>query len=446
MIPRYSVPELAEIWSDRYKFDLWREIEVLYCEGMARFGLIPKGAAKVIRKRAAYDIRRMQRIEKKIRHDVVAFLTDMSERIGPEGKYLHMGMTSSDLLDTAAACQMREAGRAILKRLRRLRTVLKRQALRYRYTPMVGRTHGMHAEPTTFGLKILVWYAEAERNIFRLERAVEEISVGKITGAVGTMATVDGRVESFVMKRMGLGTSPVTTQVIQRDRYAYFLATLAVIGSSIEKAATEIRALQRTEIGEVEEPFTRGQKGSSAMPHKRNPIVCERISGMARLLRSNSIAAMENVALWHERDISHSSVERVILPDSTMLLAYMVERFAWVMEGLGVDKKAMKRNMESTGGLIFSQRLLLLLVGKNLRRESAYVLVQKAAMKSLRTGKSFREIVEGDTRIGEHCSPEEIEDLFDSESHLRKVDLIFRKVLAGKAGSGKGRKVPRGGR
>ncbi len=430
MIERYALPEIATIWSDESRFDLWREIEVLYSEGMARYGLIPKKAAREIRSRAGYNIASIERIERRTRHDVIAFLTDMSNRIGPAGRYLHLGMTSSDLLDTALACQMRAAGMVIMRKLKRLRTVLKRQALRYRSTPMVGRTHGIHAEPITFGLKILVWYAETDRSVARLERAIRDIAVGQITGAVGTMTHIDHRVERYVMRKLGLRADPVTTQVIQRDRHAAYLTALALIGSSLEKMATEIRALQRTDIGEAEEPFTRGQKGSSAMPHKRNPILCERISGMARVLRANAMAAMENVPLWHERDISHSSVERIIIPDSTMLLAYMLEKFTWVMANLRVDRRAMMRNLRETGELLFSQHVLLLLVEKGLSRDSAYESVQRAAMRSMKTGKSFRELLATDRRVARVCSGEELDTVFDLEYHLRKVDFIFSRVLS----------------
>ena len=438
MIPRYSLPEISRIWSDDYRYDLWREIEVLYCEGLAAHGQIPKQAAREIRRKAGYDPRRVLEIEKKTRHDVVAFLTDMSERIGEPGKYLHLGMTSSDLLDTALACQMRAAGMVIQRKLKRLRTVLRRQALRYRDVPMIGRTHGVHAEPITLGLKLLVWYAETERNIARLQCAIGEISVGKITGAVGTMSHTDHRVERFVMTRLGLKTAPVTTQIIQRDRHAAFMSTLAVAGASLEKMATEIRALQRTEIGEAEEPFTAGQKGSSAMPHKRNPILTERISGMARLLRGNALAALENVALWHERDISHSSVERIIIPDSTMILAYMLERFTWVIGNLRVSRAAMLENLALTGGLVYSQHLLLLLVRKGLSREKAYAIVQGAAMKSMRSGKSFRDHLASDPAFAALVSESELDEAFDLGTHLGKVDFIFSRVLSRRGRPGKG--------
>ena len=438
MIPRYSLPEISAIWTDENKYDLWQEIEVLYCEGLAEYGHIPKKAAREIRKNADYDIKRVLRIEKRTRHDVIAFLTNMSEYIGESGRYLHMGMTSSDLLDTTLACQMRDAGVIILRKLKKLRTVLKRQALRYQNVPMVGRSHGIHAEPITMGLKILVWYSEIDRDIARLERAIEEISVGQMTGTVGTMSHTDYRVERYVMKKLGLRAAPVTTQVIQRDRHAYYMSTLAVIGASLENMATEIRALQRTDIAEAMEPFTKGQKGSSAMPHKRNPILTERIAGMARLLRGNAQAAMENVTLWHERDISHSSVERVIIPDSTMILGYMLEKFTWVVSGLRVDRKKMRENLESTGGLIFSHPLLLLLVGKGLSREAAYAIVQAAAMKSMEGKKSFRECLTEDRRFTDIVSDAELAEAFDLKSHLKNIDFIFSRVLAKKGGPGKG--------
>ena len=429
MIPRYSVPEITRIWSEECKFDLWCEIEVLYCEGMAKYGLIPARAAREIRARAGFNARRIERIEAKVRHDVIAFLTDMSSRIGPSGRYLHRGLTSSDLLDTALACQMTAAGREILVRLKRLQRVLRRQAVRYRRTPMVGRTHGIHAEPITFGLKLLVWYEETGRDIERLERAIEEIRVGKMTGAVGTQTHIDHRVERFVMRKLGLETARVTTQIIQRDRHAAYMAAIALIGASLEKMAAEIRALQRTEIAEAEEPFTRGQKGSSAMPHKRNPILCERICGMARLLRANAHAALENVALWHERVISHSSVERVIIPDSTMLVAYMLEKFTWIMENVRVNKRAMRENLNRTGGLVFSEHVLLFLVDRGFSREEAYAIVQGAAMESMKSMHSFRELLASDKRLRSRFAKEEIDALFDLDGHFKKIDFIFKRTL-----------------
>ena len=429
MIPRYSVPEITRIWSDEYRFDLWREIEVLYCEGMARYGLIPARAAREIRARAGFSIKRIDKIEERVRHDVIAFLTDMSSRIGPSGRYLHLGMTSSDLLDTALACQMTVAGREILARLKELRRTLRSQAVRYRHTPMVGRTHGIHAEPITFGLKLLVWYEETGRNIERLERAIEAIRVGKMAGAVGTQTHIDHRVERFVMRKLGLETARVTTQIIQRDRHAEYLTAIALLGASLEKMATEIRALQRTEIAEAEEPFTRGQKGSSAMPHKRNPILCERICGMARILRANAHASLENVALWHERDISHSSVERVIIPDSTMLVAYMIEKFTWIIANVRVNKRAMRENLNRTGGLVFSGHVLLFLVGRGFSREAAYGIVQGAAMECSKSKRSFRDLLASDKRLRSRLTAREIDALFDFDEHFKKIDFIFKRTL-----------------
>jgi adenylosuccinate lyase len=420
---------MTRIWSDEYRFELWREIEVLYCEGMAAYGLIPKRAAREIRARAGFNVKRIERIEERVRHDVIAFLTDVSSRIGPSGRYLHLGMTSSDLLDTALACQMTAAGRGIAARLRSLRTAIRRQALRHRRTPMIGRTHGMHAEPVTFGLKMLVWHEEIGRALDRVDAAIEEVRVGKMTGAVGTQTHIDHRVERYVMRRLGLATANVTTQIIQRDRHAAFLASLALVAASLEKMATEIRSLQRSDIGEAEEPFTRGQKGSSAMPHKRNPILCERICGMARIIRANALAAQENVALWHERDISHSSVERIILPDSTMLLAYMIEKFTWIVSGLGVNAKRMRANLENTGGLVFSGHVLLHLVDRGFSRDAAYAIVQDAAMESMRTGRSFRELLAADRRLRRRFEPGEIEGLFDLEAHFKKIDFLFKRTL-----------------
>mgnify|MGYP006280711833 CR=1 FL=1 len=432
MISRYSVPDIEKIWTDRNKYEIWQEVEVLYCEGLAEYGYIPKKAARKIRARAGFSEKRIAAIEKKTRHDVIAFLTSMAEKIGPEGRYLHLGMTSSDLLDTAMACQLREASGQILRRLRKLRTALKNQALRYRDLPMVGRSHGIHAEPVTFGLKLLVWYSEINRDIARMERVREEVSVGQITGAVGTMTHTDPRVENYVMKKLGLKPADVTTQIIQRDRHADFLSAVALTGGLLEKMAVEIRGLQRTEVGEVEEPFTSGQKGSSAMPHKRNPILTERISGMARILRANAITAMENMALWHERDISHSSVERIIFPDSTGLLAYMTEKMTWIIKNMKVNRKAMKRNLEATGGHIFSQHVLLMLVNKGLSREQAYLIVQRAAMRSMESGKSFKQLLSEDKKLRKVCSEEDLDRVFDLQNHFRRIDYIFKRTLGKK--------------
>ncbi|MEW5762137.1 MAG: adenylosuccinate lyase [Bacillota bacterium] len=425
MIERYTLPEMKAIWSDENRFATMLEVEILACEAWAELGKIPREAARAVRERARFDIDRINEIEKTTRHDVIAFLTNVAEYVGEEARYVHMGLTSSDVLDTALAVRMRDAGNLLLRRLERLREVLLEQAQRHRYTLMIGRTHGVHAEPITFGLKMLLWVAETERNLERLRRAGEEIAVGKISGAVGTYATVDPFVEEYVCRRLGLTPARVSTQVIQRDRHAFFLSTLAVIGCSLEKFAVEIRNLQRTDIREVEEPFRAGQKGSSAMPHKRNPIVCERISGLARLLRGNALAAMENVALWHERDISHSSVERVIIPDSTTLLDYMLYRFAGVMEDLTVFPENMLNNLDKTHGLVFSQRVLLALVEKGLSRDEAYAVVQRNAMESWRTGRPFKELLLADPEAG--LDAEELDELFDYGHFVRHVDEVYRR-------------------
>lgn len=425
MIERYTLPEMKAIWSEENKFATWLEVEVLACEAYAELGKIPREAARVIRERARFDVDRINEIEKTTRHDVVAFLTNVAEYVGEEARYIHMGLTSSDILDTSLAVRMRDAGRLLLRRLERLREVLLDQAQEHRYTLMIGRTHGVHAEPITFGLKMLLWAAETERNLQRLERAVEEISVGKIAGAVGTYATVDPFVEEYVCRRLGLVPARVSTQIVQRDRHAVFLTTLAVIGCSLEKFAVEIRNLQRTDIREAEEPFRAGQKGSSAMPHKRNPIVCERISGMARLLRGNALAAMENVALWHERDISHSSVERVIIPDSTTLLDYMLYRFTGVIEELMVYPENMRNNLARTHGLVFSQRVLLALIEKGLSREEAYTIVQRNAMESWQTGRPLRDLLLADPEAA--FSEDELDELFDYGYFVRHVDEIYRR-------------------
>ena len=425
LIERYTLPEMKAIWSDENRFATWLEVEILACEAWAELGKIPREAARTIRERARFDVGRINEIEKTTRHDVIAFLTNVAEYVGEEARYIHMGLTSSDILDTALAVRMRDAGRLLLRRLERLREVLLDRAREHRYTLMMGRTHGIHAEPVTFGLKMLLWAAETERNIERLARAVEEIGVGKISGAVGTYATVDPFVEEYVCRRLGLVPARVSTQVIQRDRHAFFLATLAVVGCSLEKFAVEIRNLQRTDIREAEEPFRAGQKGSSAMPHKRNPIVCERISGMARLLRGNALAGMENVALWHERDISHSSVERVVIPDSTTLLDYMLYRFTGVMEELVVYPENMRRNMEKTHGLVFSQRVLLALVEKGFGRDEAYALVQRNAMESWRTGRALKDLLLADPDVP--LGAEELDELFNYGYFTRRVDEIYRR-------------------
>ncbi|WP_258358526.1 adenylosuccinate lyase [Moorella sulfitireducens (nom. illeg.)] len=428
MIERYTLPEMGKIWEPEHKFRTWLAIEIYACEAWAELGQIPPAALEEIKAKADFDIKRINEIEATTRHDVLAFLTAVAEKVGDASKYIHLGMTSSDVLDTALAVQMRDAADLLLKHLQELRAELVKKAREHKYTIMIGRTHGVHAEPTTFGLKMALWVMEVDRHITRLEQAKEMISVGKVSGAVGTFANVNPRVEEHVCRRLGLQPAGVSTQIIQRDRHAQFLATLAIIGSSLEKMATEIRNLQRTDILEVEEPFARGQKGSSAMPHKRNPIMCERVAGLARVLRGNALAAMENVALWHERDLTHSSVERVIIPDSTILLEYMLVKFTEIIAGLNVYPENMRRNLEATHGLVFSQRLLLALVNKGVLRETAYTWVQRNAMEAWQTRRPFKELVLQDRDITSYLDAKEIEALFDYDYHLRHVDYIFRRA------------------
>jgi adenylosuccinate lyase len=427
MIERYSLPKMREIWSEENKFRKWLEVELAACEAWASLGKIPREALVKIKRRASFDLKRINEIEKETQHDLIAFLTSVAEKVGKESRYIHMGMTSYDVEDTARALQMREAAGLIIKDIEELIKVLKRRAKEEKYTMMMGRTHGVHAEPITFGLKLLVWVAEMERNLERVRRAQETVSVGKISGAVGTYAEVDPRVEEYVCKKLKLKPALVSTQIVQRDRHAELLITLALVASSLEKFATEIRNLQRTEIWEVEEPFAKGQKGSSAMPHKKNPITCERISGLARVVRGNALAALENVALWHERDITHSSVERIILPDSCILLDYMLQTFTKVMEGLVIFPQNMRKNIEKSQGLFFSQKLLLALTDKGLTREEAYKIVQTAAMKARNSGKSLREEINQSREALKYLSSEELEKIFDLRSYLKNVDLIFRR-------------------
>ncbi|AKX94883.1 adenylosuccinate lyase [Moorella thermoacetica] len=428
MIERYTLPEMGKIWEPEHKFRTWLAIEIYACEAWAELGRIPPAALEEIKARADFDIDRINEIEATTRHDVLAFLTAVAEKVGDASKYIHLGMTSSDVLDTALAVQMRDAADLLLKRLRDLRAELVKKAMEHKYTLMIGRTHGVHAEPTTFGLKMALWVMEVDRHLIRLEQAKEMISVGKISGAVGTFANINPRVEEHVCRRLGLKPASVSTQIIQRDRHAQFLATLAIIGSSLEKMATEIRNLQRTDILEVEEPFAKGQKGSSAMPHKRNPIISERVAGLSRVLRGNALAAMEDIALWHERDLTHSSVERVIIPDSTILLDYMLVKFTGIIAGLNVYPENMRRNLEATHGLVFSQRVLLALVNKGVLRETAYAWVQRNALKAWQTRQPFKELVLKDQDIMSRLDPKEVEALFDYDYHLRHVDYIFRRA------------------
>ncbi len=428
MIDRYTLPEMKRIWSMENKFRKWLDVEISACEAMAELGKVPLEALAAIKEKADFNVQRIAEIEAVVDHDVIAFTTNVGEYVGDAAKYIHLGLTSSDVLDTALAALMKEAAEHILGRLKRLKEALLEKAIQHRRTVMIGRTHGIHAEPITFGLKMLLWVDETNRNIRRMEQALETISVGKISGAVGTYANIDPRVEAHVCSRLGLQPAHVSTQVLQRDRHAEYLTTIAVIGSSLDKFATELRSLQRTDILEVEERFKKGQKGSSAMPHKRNPIVGERISGMARLLRGNALAAMENVPLWNERDISHSSVERVIVPDSTIIIDYMLARFTDTISNLLVYPENMMHNLDRTHGLIFSQRILLTLVEeKGLSREQAYELVQRNAMKTWRTGKDFRDLLAADSELAELLSPGEINELFDYNYHLRNVDQIYKR-------------------
>ncbi|WP_066637180.1 adenylosuccinate lyase [Desulfolucanica intricata] len=427
MIERYTLPEMKRIWAQENKFRRWLDVEIYACEALNEMGVIPDDALQQIKERANFTVERILEIEEVTNHDVIAFLTCVGEYVGEASKYIHFGLTSSDVVDTALSALIKEAGEQILGRLERLHAVLIEKAKEHRNTLMIGRTHGIHAEPMTFGLKMLLWAAETERNIERMKTAIKTVSVGKISGAVGTYANIDPGVEAHVCKRLGLTPAKVSTQIIQRDRHAEFMTTLAVIASSLEKFATEIRSLQRTDILEAEEYFSKGQKGSSAMPHKRNPIVTERISGMARLVRGNALAAMENVTLWHERDISHSSVERVIIPDSTTTVDYMLHKFINIMENLLVYPENMLRNLERTHGLIFSQRVLLALVDKGLSRERAYELVQRNAMPSWRTGEPFQELLNKDEEITSVMTKEEIAELFDYQYHLQKIDEIYSR-------------------
>ncbi|MEX2116284.1 MAG: adenylosuccinate lyase [Bacteroidota bacterium] len=432
MIPRYTRPAMGRIWEDENRFRIWLEIELLACEAQAELGVIPKAAATTIRKKAAFDVKRILEIEEEVKHDVIAFLTNVGEHIGPESRFVHLGMTSSDVLDTALAVQMKQSAELLLKDLDDLRAALAKRAKEHKFTMMVGRTHGIHAEPVTLGLKFALWYAETQRNIDRLNAALKTISVGQISGAVGTYAHVDPAVEEFVCSRLGLQPAPISTQILQRDRHAEFMNTLAVIGSSLEKFATEIRHLQKTEVLEVEEYFSKGQKGSSAMPHKRNPITCERIAGLSRVLRGNAVAGMENVALWHERDITHSSVERVIIPDSCILLDYMLHHFSKIIENLLVYPENMKNNLEKTHGLVFSQSVLLALTKKGMKREDAYRIVQEHAMKVWedRTAR-FEEKIAGDVEIMKFLNKKELEEIFDLKKNVKYVDMVFKRLGLG---------------
>ena len=434
MIPRYSRDRMVAIWSPENRYRKWLDIEILVCEALAERGEIPESSARDIRLRAGFDVARIEEIEKKTKHDVIAFLTAVSERIGEDSRFVHMGLTSSDILDTALALLLKEASEILIDDLDKLLAVLKEKAWSYKDTVMIGRSHGIHAEPITFGLKMALWYQEMTRNRSRLIMAKEAISTGKISGAVGTFSFIHPSVEAYVCRKLGLDPAPVSSQIIQRDRHAEFFCTLAIIASSIDKFAQEIRLLQRTEVREVEEYFAAGQKGSSAMPHKRNPVLSENLSGLARLLRSYAQASLENVALWHERDISHSSVERVIAPDATILLDFMLHRFTGLVSSLVVDPERMLFNLNMTKGIIFSQKVLLKLIENGMSREDAYEVVQKNAMIAWHEDIEFRHLLLKDSVVMRYLTPEDVEDIFKFESFLQHIDFIFTRVFGEKQG------------
>ncbi|MEE9288391.1 MAG: adenylosuccinate lyase [Bacteroidota bacterium] len=428
MISRYTRPAMGKIWTDENKFRIWLEIEILACEAQAELGIIPREAVQEIRNRATFDIGRIDEIESEVQHDVIAFLTNVGETVGQHSRYIHLGMTSSDVLDTALAVLMKQSGGLILEDLQKLSDVLASRAVEFKDVPMIGRTHGVHAEPITFGLKLALWYEEFKRQIGRWRRAIEAVAVGQVSGAVGTFAHLDPFVEQYVCEKLGLRPASISTQVLQRDRHAEFLNSLALIGCSLEKIATEIRHLQKTEVLEAEEYFSKGQKGSSAMPHKRNPITCERIVGLSRILRANALAGMENVTLWHERDISHSSVERVIIPDSCIVADYMIANTSRVIERLLVYPENMKRNLNLTKGLVFSESVLLALTKKGMKREEAYQIVQKHAMDVWKTKQDFQDLLRCDERVKRHLTEQEVKSLFDLNGSLKNVDAIFQRV------------------
>ena len=407
----------------------WLDVEIAACEAWAELAEIPVDALAVIKKKARFDVKRIDEIEKVVKHDVIAFLTSVAENVGHESRFIHKGLTSSDIVDTALSLLMKEASDIIISDIKGLMPVLKKQAYKYKDTPAIGRSHGVHAEPMTFGLKFALWYEDMKRNLERMKRARDVISIGKLSGAVGTFSNIPPKVEEKVCKKLGLKPEPVATQVVQRDRHAEYLTTLSLIAASVEKIAVEIRHLQRTEVLEAEEPFSKGQKGSSAMPHKRNPVGCENISGLARIVRSNAMAALENIALWHERDISHSSVERVIIPDSTILVDYMLDRLKGILEGLHVYPERMKKNMERSYGLYNSQRVLLSLTGKGMLREDAYALVQRNAMKSWQSGMEFKKLLLKDRDVKKYLKSKDIEKIFDLKYYLKNVDYIFKRVF-----------------
>lgn len=429
MISRYTRPQMGRIWEDNNKYAKWLEVEIAACEAMAQEALIPKEAFKNIKEKAAFSVERILAIEEETKHDVIAFLTSVAEYVGPDSRYIHLGLTSSDILDTSFALLLKEAMELIIQDTKDLAHVIKTKAMEYKHTVMIGRSHGIHAEPITFGLKLAVWYSEMKRNLKRLEDAQDVISYGKLSGAVGTFANISPTVESLTCKKLGLKPALISTQIIQRDRHAEYFTSLAILAGTLEKISIEIRHLQRTEVLEAEEPFSKGQKGSSAMPHKKNPIGSENISGLARLVRSNCLAAMENMALWHERDISHSSVERIIGPDSTILIDFMLHRLTKILKDLVVHPDRMIENLEKTNGLIFSQQILIKLAEKGLERQKAYVMVQRNAMKVWESGQDLKGLILQDPEIREYLNKKEIEEVFDLDYHLKYVDQIFDRVF-----------------
>jgi len=432
MIERYSRPQMKKIWSEENKFDQWLKVEIAVCEAWTKLGEIPRKDIVKIRK-ASYNLKRIAEFLKVTHHDMTAFLNSVAESLGTESRFVHLGLTSSDIMDTALGLQLTQAADILAKDIAELISVLESKAIEHKYTIMMGRTHGVHAEPTTFGLKMALWAQEMKRNTQRLAEAKKIISVGKISGTVGTYATVSPQVEKIACAKLGLTPAPISSQIIQRDRHAQFVTTLAIIASSLEKFATEIRGLQRTEVREVEEPFEAGQTGSSAMPHKRNPELCERICGLARLIRGHAVTSLENIALWHERDISHSSAERIILPDSCLAVDYMLSVFTSIMKGLKVYPENMRRNIELTQGVIFSQRVLLALMNKGVGREEAYKTVQDSAMKAWEEKKEFLGLLEADRRITAHLSKKELKSLFDYGYYLKHVDEVFERLGLSKA-------------
>jgi adenylosuccinate lyase len=429
VIPRYSREKMTAIWSQENKYQKWLDVEVAACEAMVKLGKVPADAVANVKAKAVINVARIDEIEKVTKHDVIAFVSSLTEKIGEDGRFIHMGLTSSDVLDTALAVQLKEAAEMLIDDLDQLLPVLKKRAFEHKDTLMIGRSHGIHAEPITFGLKMALWYQEMQRNRERLVRARETVSYGKIAGAVGTFSFIDPFVEEYVCKKLGLKPAPVSSQIVQRDRHAEFFSTLAIIASSLDKFAQEIRLLQRTEVREAEEYFSPGQKGSSAMPHKRNPVLSENISGLARLVRSYAIAALEDVALWHERDISHSSVERVIGPDATIVLDFMLGRFTGLMDKLVVYPERMMANLNMTHGVIFSQMVLLSLIEKGTTREDAYAIVQKNAMKSWEEGLEFKKLLEQDEIVKKYLGEKELTDIFNVNNFLKNLDFIFNRVF-----------------